>query len=187
MSVQWKNTRVAKSPIQLSTLSSARRVRLVDARQDLQMFWVTPDSGSCTSRDSSTRTFWDHSIRRELRDRPGWLGKAINPYWHSGKDRASGEKRWDLVIEVKRDKFKFARLLCDWQDENGSTLGEDDQAALEVDHVQGGGPGKSPFDYRLCNLRPLDVPTHRKLQPPRGLKRPAAALSSPLRRPARAA
>ena len=186
MPVQWKTPRIAKSPIELSALPSARRVRLVDPRQDLQIFWVTPDSGSCVSRDSSTRTFWDHAIRRELRDRSGWLGMAINPYWHGGKERASGEKRWDLVLEVKDDKFKFARLLCDWENEDGSLFDGDEQAGLEVDHVRGGAPGKSPFDYRLSNLRPLDVPTHRKLQPPRGLKRPAAALSPPLRRPAQA-
>lgn len=178
MPVTWSQPRIAKNPIQISSLQTARRVRLLDSRQDLSNFWVTPDSGSCVGPDGS-KYYWDHAIRRELRARTGWLGMAINPLVHAGKDRASGEeKRWDLVLELKRgEKFKFSRLLCDWENDDGETMSAGEQEDLEVDHIVGGTAGRSPCDYRMSNLRPIDIPSHRQLQPPRGksLKRPAAA------------
>ena len=184
MPVTWSCSRVAKNPIQISALPTARRVRLVDSRQDLSAFWVTPDSGSCVGPDGS-RYFWNYAVWRELRDRSGWLGVAINPLVHGGKDRATGEgKRWDLVLELKRgEKYKFSRLLCDWENEEGEIMSEGEQEDLEVDHIVGGVAGRSPCDYRKANLRPIDIPSHRQLQPPRGkgLKRPAAAT---FRRPA---
>ena len=186
MAVKWDRPNVAKNPIRISSVPSARPVRLLDARRDFSKYWVTPDTGSCPSRDGPGRVFWDHAVRRELRKRPGWLGKAINPFLHSGKERAAaGQRRWDLVVQFDKNepKFKLARLLCKWENEEGDVMSEDEQDGLEVDHIQGGKSGQSPCDYRLCNLRPLDVPSHRQLQPPRGTKRkrPAASL---LRRPA---
>ena len=91
---------------------------------------------------------------------------------------------WDLVLELKKgEKYKFSRLLCDWENEDEEAMSAAEQEGLEVDHIVGGIAGGSPCDYRLSNLRPIDIPSHRQLQPPRGkgLKRPAAAT---FRRPA---
>ena len=86
--VVWKRSRVAKSPIQTSKFPTARKVRLLDDRTDVSMYWVTPDAGSLDD------FHWNHAIRRELKDRPGWLGKALDPFVRKGKERADGVWTW---------------------------------------------------------------------------------------------
>ena len=60
------------------------------------MYWVTPDAGSLDD------FHWNHAIRRELKDRPGWLGKALDPFVRKGKERADGGYRLDLVFDLKK-------------------------------------------------------------------------------------
>ncbi len=176
----WKRPRIAKTPIQISHYPTARKVRLLDDRMDVSMFWVTPDAGSLGD------FLWDHAIRRELKDRPGYLGKALDPFVREGKERADGEYRLDLVLDLKKNiRFKLARLLCDWGNDEGEIMDAMEQEGLEVDHISEGKRRQPPRNYCLKNLRPIDVPSHRKLQPARGqLRRPAASTTK--RRRARA-
>ena len=66
-------------------------MRLIDSRIDLSCYWVTPDAGRIF--DSGGDCVWDHAIRRELKARPGWLSKALNPYVHVAKQYADGGYR----------------------------------------------------------------------------------------------
>ena len=185
MSASWENKRVAKRPVELATLAYARRVNCLDPRRDLSVYWVTADAGSRPGRDGSRRFIWDFAIRRELEDRPGWLAKAINPFPHRSREYAGGGHRWDLVLELtKGQRFKFSRLLFNWQDEEEHNMEQMEQELLEVDHITEGRDKKPPRDYRMANLRAIDGPTHREEQPARGKKRPAAASTTLRRRPA---
>ena len=149
-------------------------------------YWVTPDAGSRTGRDGSKRFVWDHAVRRELDERPGWLGKAVNPIAHAGRELASGGRRWDLVVEpTKGIKVKLARMLINWSDDDGNVMTAIARKGLEVDHLEEGPLRQPPRNYCLADLRLIDVPSHRKEQPGRGYKRPAAAPQALLRRPAR--
>lgn len=185
MPATWHNKRVAKRPIKLSTLSSARRVNCLDSRRDLGIYLVTADAGSCPGRDGSERFVWDFAIRRELKDRPGWLTKALNPFPAKSREYAGGGHRWDLVLDlVKGERYKLSRLLFNWLDEDEHIMEKMEQELLEVDHIREGTLRKPPRDYRLANLRAIDGPTHREEQPARGKKRPAAAPTALRRRPA---
>jgi len=183
MGVSWKNRRVAKQPIALAKVPSARQVHLVDDRLDLTSFWVTPDAGSRPDPSGGVAFKWDYSIRRSLKSRPGWLGKALNPFEHKGKQKADGEYRIDLVVKPKKDiACKFARLLCDWLDDEGRIMDACEQESLEVDHILEWSSGAPPRNYCLSNLRPIDVGSHRQEQPLRGVKRKPATATRVRRR-----
>ena len=78
---------------------------------------MTPDSGKLGD------FVWDASVRRELKSKPGWLSKALRPFVHKGKQRADGENRLDLVLDLKPGvRVKLARLLCDWESEAGDVM-----------------------------------------------------------------
>ena len=172
----WTN-RSSAAPVALAAVPSARRVALVDDRLCLSAFWVTPDAGTRPSPDGTASFFWGCAIRRELRDRPGFLSKAMKPFLEKGKLRSDGKYRYDLALKLGGFRFKLSRLLCDWKDQNGDPIPEEFMEDMEVDHrEEGENPTRPPpRNYNEDNLRPLDKGTHRQLQPARGRKRPAAS------------